>query len=65
MVIASHVLHYVSKLLICDTQVTNAGGPLSMPFSQLETTHWQAALDQNFLAAVELIWNYRLPCVWL
>ncbi len=38
-----------------DILVTNAGGPPSMPFAQLEATHWQAALEQNFLAAVELI----------
>lgn len=38
-----------------DILVTNAGGPPSMPFAQLEATHWQAALGQNFLAAVELI----------
>lgn len=38
-----------------DIMVTNAGGPPSMPFAQLETSHWQAALEQNFLAAVELI----------
>lgn len=38
-----------------DILVTNAGGPPSMPFAQLDTTHWQAALEQNFLAAVELI----------
>lgn len=38
-----------------DILVTNAGGPPSMPFVQLEATHWQAALEQNFLAAVELI----------
>ncbi|UUO12497.1 SDR family oxidoreductase [Alcaligenes faecalis] len=38
-----------------DILMTNAGGPPSMPFAQLETSHWQAALEQNFLAAVELI----------
>ena len=38
-----------------DILVTNAGGHPSMPFAQLETSHWQAALEQNFLAAVELI----------
>lgn len=38
-----------------DILVTNAGGPPSMPFAQLETSHWQAALEQNFLAAMELI----------
>lgn len=26
-----------------------------MSFAQLATNHWQAALEQNFLAAVELI----------
>ncbi len=38
-----------------DILVTNAGGPPSMPFAQLEAIHWQAALEQNFLAAVELM----------
>ncbi|WP_264180250.1 SDR family NAD(P)-dependent oxidoreductase [Alcaligenes sp. 13f] len=37
-----------------DILVTNAGGPPSMPYAQLETSHWQTALEQNFLAAVEL-----------
>lgn len=38
-----------------DILVTNAGWPPSMPFAQLGTTHWQAALEQNLLVAVELI----------
>ncbi len=38
-----------------DILVNNAGGPPSMPFAQLETAHWQAVLEQNFLAAVELM----------
>lgn len=40
-----------------DIMVTNAGGPPSMPFAQLETKHWQSALEQNFLVAVD---NSRL-----
>lgn len=38
-----------------DILVTNAGWAPSIPFAQLGTTHWQAALEQNLLVAVELI----------
>jgi 3-oxoacyl-[acyl-carrier protein] reductase len=38
-----------------DILVTNAGGPPSMNFTELSTTHWQKALDTNLISAVEMI----------
>jgi 3-oxoacyl-[acyl-carrier protein] reductase len=38
-----------------DILVTNAGGPPSMNFTELSTSHWQKALDTNLISAVEMI----------
>ncbi|MBU9477051.1 SDR family oxidoreductase [Burkholderia multivorans] len=38
-----------------DILITNAGGPPALPYTELNTEHWQSALEQNFLSAVELM----------
>ncbi|HLI11858.1 MAG TPA: SDR family oxidoreductase [Alphaproteobacteria bacterium] len=38
-----------------DILITNAGGPPSMDFRKLTAAHWSAAIETNFLSAVEMI----------